>query len=125
ERAAVEMPQVADPRNGRLLAKQHGALPGGGDHCAVVGDAEASGDARRLIDVFALAGLNGNLLDELLHELGNDDGPLPAQIGARLLLHDLDPLVALQRIMRMNHAADAVLELWDDLAAAVVRCRIR
>ena len=46
ERRRVEMAQVADPRHGRLLAQHDAALPGAGDHRAVVGDAEAGADAR-------------------------------------------------------------------------------
>ena len=51
QRRAVQMPQVADPRHGRPFAQQRAALPGAGDHRAIVGDAEARAHARLLIDV--------------------------------------------------------------------------
>ena len=56
---------------------------------------------------------------------GTTTGKVAAQVDARLLLHDLDAQVALARIVRVNHRADAVLELRNHLAAAVVGRRIR
>src|SRR5204863_9967281 len=55
-----------------------------------------------------------------LHEIRDDDGPIAAEIDSGFLVHDLYPIVALERIVRVDDAADAVLELGDDLAAAVV-----
>ena len=34
------MPQVADSRHGGIFAQPHAALPGAGDHRAIVGDAQ-------------------------------------------------------------------------------------
>ncbi len=81
-------------------------------------------DARLLVDVLALPRRRAHLFDDLAHEVGHHDGELAAQIDVRLLLHDLDAKLPLERIVRVDHGADAVLELRDDLAAAVVRGRV-
>ena len=72
QRRRVEVSQVADARHGRLLAQTHAALPGAGDHRAVVGDAEAGADARLVIDVLRLARADADLLDDLPHEVRHD-----------------------------------------------------
>ena len=56
QRRGVEVAQVADARHGRPLAQADAALPGAGDHRAIVGDAEAGADARLLIDVLRSCG---------------------------------------------------------------------
>ena len=67
---------------------------------------------------------DAHLLDDLPHEVGHHHGELAAQVDARLLLHDLDAQLPLARIVRVDHRADAVLELRDHLAAAVVGGRV-
>ena len=67
---------------------------------------------------------DADLLDDLAHEVGHDDRELAVQLDAGFLLHDLDAQVALARVVRVDHRADAVLELRNDLAAAVVRGRV-
>ena len=56
QRRRVEMPQVADPRHGGPLAQHDAALPGAGDHRAIVGDAEPGAHARLLVDVLRSCG---------------------------------------------------------------------
>ena len=56
---------------------------------------------------------------------GTTTGIIAAEIDAGLLLHDVDAGRAVERIVRLNQRADAVLELRDHLAAAVVRRRVR
>ena len=62
------MPEVADARDGGLLAEADGAVPGAGDHRPVVGDREASADAGLVVHVLRLAGADGDLLDDFFHE---------------------------------------------------------
>ena len=71
---AYKMAQVADPRHGRPLAEHGRALPGRGDHRAIVGDRQPRAHARLLIDVLRSPRRAADLLDQLLHEVGNDDG---------------------------------------------------
>src|SRR6185312_8976180 len=67
---------------------------------------------------------DADLLDDFLHEKGDEYGIFAAQVRAGFLLHDLDAERALQRIVRLNQRADAVLQLRNDLAGAVVRGRV-
>src|SRR5438270_444180 len=82
--------RAADAGHGRLLAEADAAVPGRGHHRAVVGDTEAGADARLLVHVLRLAGGDADLLDDLAHEVRDDDGELAAEVEARLLLGDLD-----------------------------------
>ena len=81
-------------------------------------------DARLLVDVLRPPGDDAHLLDDLPHEVGHDHREVAAQLDARLLLHDLDAQLPLAGIVRVDHRADAVLELRDHLAAAVVGGRV-
>ena len=119
-----EVTEVADPRHRGSLADSNGALPGVGDHRAVVGDAEPSADAGVLVDVAALTRRDAHLLDDLLHERRHEHGERAVEVHRGLLPHDLDPEFALARVVRLNRRPDAVLELGDDLARAVVRHRV-
>src|SRR5581483_10394322 len=92
-----------------------------GHHGAVVGDGEASTDAGGVIDVLGLASANADLLDDLLHERRYQDGEFAAEVQASLLLHDVDADRAVQWIVSLDEAAHAVLQLRNDLTAAVVR----
>ena len=84
ERRRVEVAQVADPRHGRLLAEHGRALPGarrpscGSWRC----------DSRALTPdcwstYFDSPGGTADLLDELLHEVGNDDGEVKSEVGGQ------------------------------------------
>ena len=81
-------------------------------------------DARLLVDVLAPPRHDAHLLDDLPHEVGHGHGKLAVQLDARLLLHDLDAQLPLARIVRVDHRADAVLQLRNHLAAAVVGGRV-
>ena len=119
------MAQVADARHRRLLAESHGPLPGAGDHHPVIGDAEAGADARLVVHVLRFAGADADLLDDLLHERRHQHRVLAVERDGRLLLHDLDANITIERIMRADDGADAVFELRDHFARAVVRRRVR
>ena len=56
---------------------------------------------------------------------GTTTGKLAAGVDRRFLLHDLDAGGAFERVVRLDQRADAVLELRDHLARAVVRRRVR
>ncbi len=55
---------------------------------------------------------------------GTRTGNSPPRSMSGFLLHDLDAQGALPRIVRVDHRADAVLELRNHLAAAVVGGRV-
>src|SRR5215213_9396527 len=107
------MPKVADPRHGRPLAEDGGAMASAGDHRAIVSNTEPRAYAGLLIDVLRFARDDARLLNDFAHEVRHDDGKFSAQVDRRFLLHDLDAEVALDRVMRVNRRADAVLELRD------------
>src|SRR5581483_5766023 len=112
-------PQITDARHGRSLAQPHGALAGTGYHRAIVGDTEAGTHARLVIDVFGPARTDTDLLDDLAHEIGDQNRIGIAKVDARFLLHNVDTGRALQRVMGLDERANTVLELRDHLAAAI------
>ncbi len=118
------MPEVADPRHGGPLAQHGPPLPGAGHHGAIVGDAQPRAHARLLVHVLAPPRRDADLLDDLPHEIGHGHGKFAVQLHVRLLLHDLDAQRPLPRIVRVDHRADAVFQLRDHLAAAVVSGRV-
>ena len=97
-------------------------MAGAGHHRAVVGDAEAGADAGLVVDVLRLAGADADLLDDLLHEVRHQhrDSRRRGRCAASCSMISM-PVGAVERIVRLDQRADAVLELRDDLAAAVVR----
>src|SRR5919198_655658 len=101
------------------FSQARGAVAGAGDHGAVVGDREAGADAGLVVHVLRLAGAGAHLLDDLLHEVRHQHGELAAEVDAGLLLHDLDAGGPVERVVGLDERADAVLQLRDDLAAAV------
>ena len=115
EARRIKMAKVTDPRHGRPLAEPHGPLPGAGHYRLVVGDREAGAHARLLVDEFAFSRGDRDLLEDLLHEGGHGNGPLAPQIDAGLLLSHADAEVAVARVVRVDHGADAVLELRNHL----------
>src|SRR3954451_4261938 len=114
------MTQVANSRHGRPFAQYCCALPSRSHHCSIVGKRQPRAYARLMIDVFRSARRAAALFDELLHEVGNDDvgGASSEQRGAssiiafslliprssflHFLLDNLNPQIALERIVRVD-----------------------
>src|SRR5438270_10354702 len=118
------MAKVTDTRHGGTLVQAYGSVASAGDHGAVIGNAEASTDAGLVIDVLRFAGAHAHLLDDFAHEVRHLHRVLAIEFDAGFLLHDLDAGAPLQGIVRVDERADPILELWNDLAAAVVRSRV-
>src|SRR5262249_53746823 len=110
-----------DPRHGRLFAQANRSLLGAGHHRAVIGNAEPGADAGVVIDEFTSPRGNRDFLNNLLHEVVLDDGEFTVQFVRRFLIHDLIAQFEFLGIVRVNNQANAVLELRNDFATAVVR----
>src|SRR5439155_7915644 len=124
QRRGIQVAQVADARHRGAFAQAHTALAGAGYHGAVVGDAETGTDARLLVHELRAPGGHAHLLDNLLHEVRNQHGIVAVETDAGLLLHDVDAAGSVERIVCLDQRTDAVLELGNDLAAAVVSGRV-
>jgi hypothetical protein len=90
----------------------------------IVGDAETGADAGLLVDILRLAGADADLLDDFLHERRHQDGIVAAQIDGCFLLHDLDAGTPIQGIVGADHRPNAILELRNHLARAVIGRRV-
>ncbi len=73
-----------------------------------------------MIDVLALPRLNRQLFNDLCHEVGNLHRTVFWKIPGSFLLKDLDSEPSFERIVCLNDRADPVLQLWNDLSAAVI-----
>ncbi len=126
ERRRGQVAQVADARHRRLLAEPHAAVPGARDHRPVVRDAEPGAHARSTGRRTSTSGPLTLICSMIsFMKYGTNTGNSPPRSSAGLLLHDLDAQRALARVVRLDQRADAVLQLRDHLARAVVRRRVR
>ena len=82
EGRGVQMAQVTDTRNRRVLSESNSSLSRTGNHRAKVCDCQSSTHSRLLIDVLRLASFDRNLLDNFQHEVWNFHGVRPLEIQA-------------------------------------------
>ena len=120
QRRRIEVSEVADAGDGGLFSKHGASAAGAGDHCAVVGEAEAGAHAGLLIDVATLTSFATDLFNDLLHEPRDGDWEFAIERQVAFLFEDTDSGVTFVRIVSADQAADAVFELGDNFAAAVV-----
>ena len=118
------MPEITDSWYRWLLTQHSSSATSTGDHRLIVCNTEPRADAGRLIDVTALSRATADLFNNLFHEVGHNDRVVAIERNVTFLLHDLDPGVTIMRIMSLNQAADAVLQLWNHFSAAVISRRI-
>ena len=121
----VQVAQVADPRHGRLLAEPHAAVPGAGDHRAVVGDREPGADAGlrgRRTSTCGPQTLICSMISFMKYGTSTGNSP-PRSMPASCSMISM-PERAVERVVRLDQRADAVLQLRDHLAGAVVRRRV-
>ena len=118
-RTGGEVLQIADSRDCHRLAEQQAAALGVGHHVLRVGDRHADAHPRLLVDRRAGPGQAGHLLDDFLHVSWDADGHFVA-VQPRVGVGDSDPQVASRRVVRPDHAADAVLQRRHDPAAVGV-----
>jgi len=118
------MAKIADAWNGERFLEDHRPMAGRCDHRAKIRKRESCRYPGSLVNILACSGLGGDLFDNLHHEIRDLHRILATQIGTSLLQENLDPLLAILRVVGLNQRADPVFELRDDLAAAVVGARV-
>ena len=120
ERGRVEVPEIADTGDGGLFSQHSAAAACAGDHSAVVGEAEPGTNAGLLIDVAAFSRLPTDFLDDLLHEPRHGYREFAIERQVAFLFEDANTGIAFMGVVGADQAADAVFELGDNFAAAVV-----
>src|SRR6266581_1782053 len=117
--------EVGQARHDLALAQADGALLGVGEQALVVVDGDAHAHARGLVDLVRAARLEGQVRDDLLHEVGNAHRRRLALEDRHLLLHDRDLVLDRARVVGADLDVEAVLQRGDDAPAAGVVLRVR
>src|SRR2546422_3170317 len=115
---------IGGTRNDLLLAVLEGAPFGVGHDVLQAGDRHALADATALVHLLFLAGLEGDALNHLAHEGGDDQVPAPVAPGPGLLGRDGHGVLKGGGVMSADLRADAVFERRNDLAARRVVFRV-
>src|SRR5665213_749011 len=121
---SVKIVQVRHAGHCLGLAQNVGSAPGIGDHGFVIGDGKAGGHAGLLVHIGTLAGLNGDLLDNLSHEIRHDDFDIVVFRHPGFLMNNLNAQFAGQGIVGADFGPDAVLQLGDDFSGPGVFLRV-
>ena len=114
------MRKVADARRCWRFTKLDGSTPCAGNHGAPIGNAEARADSRGMINKLTTPSGDGNLFHHSIHEWRNNHWEFATKVHACLLPGDGNASIALAWIVGDHGATNAVLQLRDHLAGAVV-----
>ena len=121
-----ERVEVAHPGHDLGLAVAQRAARGVGDERLVVGDRQAHRHAGALVDVRRAAGLLAHLGHDLGHERRAPATLRPsARERPRLLLDDVHLELGVERVVRADLRAEAVLQRRDDAPAVRVVLGVR